>query len=182
MTPRKALFHLAVVLSVSALMKSSAAAQWTDVPVCTQAGDQANSAMVDDGVGGAVVVWSDNRSNPNDYWASDIYAQRIDASGNVQWTVGGLPICTATGYQREPHVVKDGSGGFIVVWTDSRSGAARIYAQRLSVTGVSQWMANGVKVSTDSSSAGNLDVQSDGAGGPSLCGMAHRRAVFGRKE
>ncbi len=167
MTPTIALrTHLAAaILVLASTLASPAIAQWTDVPLCTQLGDQGYSAMVSDGLGGAVVVWYDNRSNPGSYLSSDIYAQRIDANGAVQWAADGVPVCTATGYQGEPHVVQDGAGGFVIVWTDARSGATRIYAQRLTASGVPQWATNGIKVSTDSSSAGNIDVASDGAGG-----------------
>ena len=41
--------------------------------------------------GGAIVTWQDHRSG--NY---DIYAQRVNASGAVQWTTDGVALCTAT--------------------------------------------------------------------------------------
>ena len=62
--------------------------QWTanGVALCTAAHDQTGPKITPDGAGGAIVVWSDYRSNTN----NDIYAQRIDATGAVQWTANGV--------------------------------------------------------------------------------------------
>ena len=49
-----------------------------------------NLLFVSDGAGGAVITWTDVRPG-----GVGIYAQRVDASGTVQWTVNGAPICTA---------------------------------------------------------------------------------------
>src|SRR3989304_788331 len=62
--------------------------------ICTAPGYQYNPTIVSDGIGGAIITWFDFRNG--DY---DIYAQRINASGDVQWTADGVPICTATGSQ-----------------------------------------------------------------------------------
>jgi hypothetical protein len=55
-----------------------------------------NLGLASDGAGGIVVVWAQVLT------PFDIYAQRIDASGNVQWAAGGVGICTATGTQTLP--------------------------------------------------------------------------------
>src|SRR5258708_6023274 len=56
--------------------------QWTanGVALCTAVGRQGNTACVSDGSGGAIVTWVDSR-NGN----SDIYAQRVNASGVPEW-------------------------------------------------------------------------------------------------
>lgn len=118
--------------------------QWngSGVAICTVAGSQdPRPTIVSDGVGGAIITWNDYRSG--NY---DIYAQRINASGVVQWTANGVAICTAANTQLFPTITSDNAGGAIVAWTDNRSGANHIYAQRISVDGVSRWMLNGVPI------------------------------------
>ena len=110
-----------------------------NVPICTNSG---SPTMVSDGFGGAIITWHDKRSG--DY---DIYAQRVDASGNVLWTIDGVPICTASDYQNAPSIVSDGSGGAIITWGDDRNGGyPDIYAQRVDASGAEQWTKDGVPI------------------------------------
>ena len=113
---------------------------WTadGVVVCGATGSQNRPVVVSDGAGGAIIAWYDHRGAN-----VDIYAQRLDGSGQPQWTTDGVALCTATGDQTFPLIVTDGSGGAIVVWNDSRSDASDIYAQRINSSGVVQWIANG---------------------------------------
>ena len=53
--------------------------------------------IISDGSGGAIIAWMDSRSGAH----CDIYAQRINASGVVQWTADGVAISTAAGAQIE---------------------------------------------------------------------------------
>jgi len=139
--------------------------QWTDdgVALCTAAGGQLNPTVVSDGAGGAIVTWFDYRSGGT----SDIYAQRISAGGSVQWAANGVALCTAGGTQQYPTIVSDGAGGAIVTWFDPRSGTSNtdIYAQRISATGVVQWLANGVALCTAAFRQDYPTIVSDGAGG-----------------
>jgi hypothetical protein len=109
---------------------------WTEggIPLCSSVGLQLVPKIVSDGVGGAVIVWRDGR-NPN--W--DIYAQRMDASGNVLWKEDGLAVSRAAGHQWNPEVISDGASGVIAAWRDDRRGSdfddCDIYAQRVSANG-----------------------------------------------
>jgi len=84
--------------------------------------------------GGAIVTWFDSRSGN---W--DIFAQRVNASGVIQWTTDGVPLCTAIGSQEDPQITSDGASGAIVTWEDYRSGSSDIFAQRVNGLGVVQW-------------------------------------------
>jgi hypothetical protein len=108
--------------------KRLGAVQWTadGVAICTATNDQRTPTIVSDGAGGAIITWDDGRSD-----SYDIYAQRINASGVVQWTADGVAICTATNAQSYPTIVSDGAGGAIITWFDERSGSSDIYAQRV---------------------------------------------------
>jgi hypothetical protein len=116
---------------------STGSTLWTTngVAVCTAGLYESGMEMCTDGAGGAILVWYDAR-NTYDY---DIYAQRIDGSGSVQWAAAGVAVCTATGDQYYPKPVSDGSSGAFVVWTDYRNGGADVYAGRINSSGGDAW-------------------------------------------
>jgi hypothetical protein len=95
-------------------------------------GSQYDPIIVNDGSGGAIITWEDERSGMN----SDIYAQHISADGTAQWTANGVPISTASYFQDSPAIIGDGAGGAIITWEDYRSGTNYdIYAQRVTADG-----------------------------------------------
>jgi predicted lipoprotein with Yx(FWY)xxD motif len=145
-------------------INSSGLVQWTTdgVPVCTAAGDQFSPQIVSDGSGGAIITWYDYRDGGN----PDIYVQKINLSGEVQWTTDGVPVCTVTGDQYLPQIVNDGLGGAIIAWNDVRIGGSGsdIYVQRINSTGVVQWTTNGVPVCTAADDQGESQIVSDGSG------------------
>ncbi len=141
---------------------ASGTVQWdiNGVPICTATDDQYNPRLISDGIGGAIISWDDRRKSEK-----DIYAQRVESSGIVLWTVNGIPICTATDEQRYPRLISDGAGGAITIWEDYRSGNGNIYAQRVNALGLVQWTANGVAICTAAGGQNGLRLVSDGAEG-----------------
>jgi hypothetical protein len=136
---------------------------WSSVvPVCT-IGDPDYQTIASDGAGGVIIAWEDYRSGTN----YDIYAQRIDASGNTKWGVNGTEICWESHYQRYPQVVNNDLGEAIFIWEDHRNNGSRdIYAQRVNPSGLIQWDPDtGVPVSTADGTAQNLAMISDSSGG-----------------
>lgn len=111
--------------------------------------------------GSAIVAWEDNRSA----LSSDIYAQRVSASGAVQWAANGVAVCTADNNQLFAAIVADGAGGAILAWQDGRLGDPDIYAQRLNGSGVPQWTADGVPVSSALYEQQSPRMVTDGSGG-----------------
>src|SRR6266508_5657299 len=92
------------------LSSPSTFAAWSDdptmnLPVCTAAHSQDNPRIVPDGVGGAIVTWTDYRNGIN----GDIYAQHVLTGGTVDptWPADGRAICTASGDQRDPAIISD---------------------------------------------------------------------------
>lgn len=138
------------------------------VALCTAAFNQLNPKIVTDGAGGAVIAWMDDR-NGGGAGNYDIYAQRVNASGVVQWSADGLPVCTATGIQNNQQLLADNSGAMIV-WSDGRSGSANadIYAQRLNQAGTPLWTIDGVGVCTASSLQNIPQIISDGGAGSAI--------------
>jgi hypothetical protein len=63
-------------------LNSEGLPKWTvdGVGLCVAGNHQYNPALAPDGAGGAIVTWQDYRGGPT----ADIYAQRVDASGNPQ--------------------------------------------------------------------------------------------------
>lgn len=152
-----------VLLTTLVLVVASSPAypQWTinGTPVVSTVGSQDNPTMIPDGAGGAIVTWNDSRGS-----TSDIYAQRINAFGAVQWTANGALVCNSAGQQMNPAIIADASGGAIITWMDSRGADNDIYAQRITAAGVPVWTANGVPISTATSGQTNPCIISDGSG------------------
>jgi hypothetical protein len=130
------------------------------VAVCTAAGDQVKPQVTSDGAGGAIVTWADSRSG-----TSDIYAQKLNASGAAQWTANGLLICNAAGNQTEPRLVHDGYGGAFFTWTDGRGANLDLYAAFVDEFAVFYWTANGVAVCTATGTQQHPELVTDPNGG-----------------
>ncbi|THB78883.1 MAG: hypothetical protein D3926_12005, partial [Desulfobacteraceae bacterium] len=143
-------------------INSSGASQWTanGVMVCDASSYQRDVRLVSDGSGGIILCWSDMRGSNQ-----DIYTRRVNSSGTPQWTDDGVLICNAASSQQDPAIVSDGSGGAIMAWTDSRTGARGVYAQRINSSGAVQWTANGVALSSVGRTGQYPQICSDGAGG-----------------
>jgi hypothetical protein len=137
---------------------------WTPdgVAVCTVAEIQVQPIIVSDGAGGAIIAWTDNRNS--NY---DIFARRIDASGNALWASGGVAIYTAAGNQFAEAMVADGAGGAILSWSD-----AHVLAQRIDSSGNKLWNVNGVSLCTFTS--GETEIVSDGASGAIIAWSDYR--------
>jgi hypothetical protein len=86
------------------------------VGICVVSYDQVKPQIVSDGSGGAIIAWQDKRSGSH----YDIYAQRIDAEGNIMWSPGGSAICSAGNDQYGHQLISDGNSGAILTWTDER--------------------------------------------------------------
>ena len=143
------------------------------LPVCTETIYWARPVVAPDGSGGAFIAWEDDRGDPG---LEDIYAQRIDASGTIQWATNGIAICSEGHDQSSPRIVSDGVGGAIIAWYDDRYDSD-IFAQRVDSNGVSLWDEDGVAVHLDEEFNGYIKIASDGAEG-ALISWA-RRSVSG---
>ncbi|MCK5219684.1 hypothetical protein KAR10_09180, partial [bacterium] len=106
------------------------------VIVCNEVNNQANPDILEDGSGGAVIVWEDGRISDSNI---DIYAQKLDSKGAKVWTwaENGVIVCDRFRNQEKPAICPDGSGGVIIVWEDKREGGANndLYAQRMDSNG-----------------------------------------------
>lgn len=87
--------------------------------------------MIGDGAGGAIVAWIENGSG-----TQDVYAQRLDANGNLLWPASGLPICRASGAQSNVVLAADAKFGALTGWDDFRAGNEDIYVNRAFAPGL----------------------------------------------
>jgi hypothetical protein len=145
-------------------VNSAGATQWTanGIALCTAVNDQFPSGIVSDGGGGAIVVWEDQRTST---FSSDIFAQRVNASGTPVWTPDGIALCTASGLQRAGSTVPDGLGGAIAAWEDWRLGSADIYAQRVDSLGNGLWASDGIAICSAINDQRAPSISSDGGQG-----------------
>jgi hypothetical protein len=133
--------------------------------ICAEPNDQINARVVSDGVGGAIVSWTDDR-NPGS--VGDVYALRINDFGNDVWTDDGVVVAATYYGQGNAQIVSDDQGGAVIVWEDYRDtfiSDADIYAQRMNAAGVAQWTSMGVPVCSEVGPQLYLDIAADGANG-----------------
>lgn len=133
--------------------------------------DKRIAAIIGDGAGGGIITWREARNGSN----YDIYSQRVNPSGTIQWTLNGIPICTAPGDQESPQIINDGLRGGIIVWTDNRNSNSDIYAQHVDVSGYVQWAGDGIPVCKAPGNQMYPAVTLDGLGGAIIAWLDYRR-------
>lgn len=153
------------------LVGANGTVQWapTGIPICTQAGTQWRANITSTRNGQAIIAWGDYRGGSY----SDIYAQKVDALGNFQWTPGtGVQLTSAACSQGAGRlsIVGDGCDGAILSWQDRRNDGGcvvnDIYAQNLqpdgSLGGVSGNCSAALSISGITSTAVSCLGASDG--------------------
>lgn len=136
---------------------------WTanGIEICGTAGIHHSVPDIEpDNSGGYFIVWQDWRSGNK-----DIYAQRVNAAGNLLWTSCGLPVANGTNPQQSPVLVSDGASGLFIIFQDSSAGNWDIKAQYLDGNGAMQWATGGVSVCGSIGDQINPKAARDGAGG-----------------
>lgn len=125
------------------------------VPVCSHEAGLVDPPLAfshvvtEDGSGGVVVAWRDTRNDPIN-GNTEIYAQRLNGAGAVQWTTNGVKVLgfvTQKWSTRNPVIAPDGSGGAVIAWQDARNYATTgndLYVQHVSSAGMPTWASNGV--------------------------------------
>lgn len=147
------------------------------VPICTAPGLQAETPVVPDGEGGAIIAWWDIRSGT--IQENDIYAQRIDSLGVAQWADNGVAVSAARNGQLNPRLMVDGAGGAFVAWSDGRTPPHMdVYAQRIDAAGNMLWTPDGLPVCMAAGDQVHIDMTTDGAGGIILTWRDRRDAFI----
>ena len=138
-------------------------------PIAALAGAQDSPVAVPAAGDRLVLAWADGSVPAS---GTDIRATSIDASRAVTpgWPAFGRIVCAASGDQTAPLLVSDGTGGFVVAWSDARDFATSghdLYAQRLGADGAvaAGWDAEGFALCRNSSEQAQPALASDGSGG-----------------
>jgi len=90
-----------------------------------------------DSDGKMIIVWSDTRTS-----SRDVYAQKVDQSGNTIWTENGKIIAGGDGRQEDPIFISDNSGGGFISWRSYANDPVygELYAQYIDSNGNTQWV------------------------------------------
>jgi hypothetical protein len=131
-----------------------------------------NARITSDGAGGAIITYTVMVNPSSPYTSpSNLYAQRIDANGNLLWGAGGVGL-SVNGTEFGIYAISsDGSGGAIIAWPTI---SGTIYAQHLNKNGTLQWNASGVPVGTFTLQYGAFsndqsNIAHDSIGGTIIC-------------
>ncbi len=169
--------YVVVFIIFSALSLSSAFAQWsTDPLVNTRVtasganepfpGSPGNPSSVSDGMGGVIITYGN-------FTKEELYAQRIDASGNLMWGSNGITL-SHNSRGNISFIISDGTGGAFVTYAVIDTSYDKLgqlylandcYAQRLDQSGNERWKTGGVPIATGNGGQSPLDMISDGADG-----------------
>lgn len=159
-----ALFALAGAALVPAHAEWSIS-PWENNPVCDEEENQYEPVIVDDGTGGCLVAWLDERSGPR-----QAYVQRLDSSGEPLWDDYGVPVSESSFSKDDVRMVSDGAGGAIVVW-EGGSSPTFIWAQRFAPDGSWLWGTTGMQVASEWYSLVDPEITSDTFGGAVITWM-----------
>jgi hypothetical protein len=134
------------------------------IAICTNVQAQYNTKLISDGVGGAVIVWTDFRSASS----LDLYAQRIDKDGTPLWPLNGIGICTSSSDEDRTCLLRDIPDGFYIAFTKHIPMTYYeydVYAQRFDRNGSPLWVANGLALTTTVHTETPDSIISDEQGG-----------------
>ncbi len=153
------------------LINSSGDPQWTlnGIGICTQGSDQTFVRIISDNAGNATILWEDSRTT------GDIYAQRVNTTGIVQWAANGAPIVQTSAGKSYAELTNDGNGGAIIAWAQGNPNQRDIYAQHINSSGDLQWDSNGIEICTEEEDQRNTQITHDGVGGAIIVWQDNRR-------
>jgi len=141
--------------------------------------DDYGPVLCTDGAGGIIVAWYWDNGTSN----AQSFAQRLNGTGDVQWSANGVQVCTAPGFRGANILVPDGNNGALIFFIDTRNDVnglnytllnnnnltnGDIYGQRLNGNGIRLWTDNGIGIITANGNQNTADASggiADGAGG-----------------
>jgi hypothetical protein len=124
--------------------------------------------IVPDGSDGAIAAWQDFRNG-----GSDIFAQRVNASGGVEWPANGVAVVETTGTQAFFASVSDPAGA-IVAFRDDRNGNPGVYAQLVDHAGNRLWGQQGIPMCTAPGPQGSIVAAPGQPGGAIVAWVDYR--------
>lgn len=109
---------------------------------------QRNARITKASDNGAIIVWEDGRNESSESY-KDLYAQKLDIDGNLQWNASGIEIVQALNNQLNPRLSGDDNGGAWIIWEDGRVNNhphEDIYIQHVNTNGTFELPVNGFDV------------------------------------
>ncbi len=128
---------------------------------------QEDPVVIDIGDGEVIIAWVDFRNEDT----GDIYAQKLNSDGEVQWEEEGVPLCLAEDVQISLNIVNDTEGGAYIIWLDSRNpGGVDIYGTHILSSGeiAEGWIEDGNPIADFEGSQDQHTFWEDGYGGAIL--------------
>ncbi len=108
-----------------------------------------------------IIAWIDFSQDLD----GDVFAQKINAQGQLLWPAGGKPVCVNTGVQIALNMEADNDGGAFIVWVDDRNPSKDLYGQRLNSSGSPVWQVNGIPIANGTGDEIQNTMLPDGQGG-----------------
>jgi len=140
------------------------------VAVCNASDAQYDFDMAQDGSGGSVLMWEDDRAS-----FFQVFGQRILADGSVApgWVPNGTQVSNSPDTKFVPRIAPDGLGGFYGVWEDyPPSGTVTTGGQHMRGDGTfdPSWTAAGTTLATNFPRGQCLEprIATDAMGGATL--------------
>lgn len=133
--------------------------------LCVGALRATHAVSVNDGNGGAFVLWIESAGEDCDLRIQHVVGDGSPAPG---WPEGGRVVCAARGTQTQPVMTPAGDGGVWLAWKDYRDPrSSSIYVTRLNATGepVAGFPADGRRTGDETAPASDPALVSDPAGG-----------------
>lgn len=135
------------------------------VPICTVDKDQHAVKIINDGEGGAILLWKDysevTELNELGHYSNTLFVQKIDSNGTLLWGDEGVKLIPyrintlpgwydflPTGYE---DIITDGDGGVYICWNQSLDTLCiqqktMSWAQHVTRDGIPIWEENGKPV------------------------------------
>ena len=132
------------------------------VPICADTeGEQENIRAVATSDGNTIITWEDERISSYD---RRIFAQKIDAEGNLLWDAAGIQLSEFDDRQCFQYCCADDSDGAYVVWM-AYMPSNQIFIQHIDSEGGLIFGNNGLIVTSIVPDAENIGVAPDGENG-----------------
>lgn len=118
---------------------------WKEIgmPVIEFEGDQFGQKVISDNRGNFIIAWIDRRFTKQ---FGNIYAQKLNADGEIQWTENGIDLGTYRNSEKSYlNLIPDEQGGAIAIFKDKREKKSEIFGQKIFSTGTYAGQILGLK-------------------------------------
>jgi len=123
-------------------------------------GNQSDPLVAPDGLGGAYVVWIDDKGS-----RSQLRLQHLGPEGKATFDPAGVAAAPSLARQFNPTLIPDGVGGAFAGWLENGYGQYQLRGQHFDPSGVPAWNEAGAKAVDTPPLKDDPQIASDGQGG-----------------